>query len=393
MALGSRVGSYLDAARALMPKVLASADIIDRERELPAELANEIADRGFFRMLVPKSLGGGEIDYLDHLDIIQEFGKADGSTAWCINQNSVFATHSAVMPEATAREIWSDQRAVAANGPPTSSSNVVPVDGGYRLTGRWNFSSGCRHATWLAALTPVRYPGQDEGASKKDRQLLMLLVPKKDMELVDVWQVGGLRGTGSFSFEAKGLFVPRARTFNSYDSPRESGPLYVMPISLLFASGFASVALGVARGALDAVIELSGRKTPEGQLLLRDQGVVQRQIGQAEACWGAARAFLRETATTAWNSACNVHSLTLEERIQLRLSSTHAIRMSAEVVDVTYNVAGASAIFATNPIQRRFQDVYVIKQHLQGRMAHYDTAGKFFLGMDPRSRLEPREEF
>lgn len=369
--------SYLTIARELAHRVAAGTDRIDQERELPEELFAVLADKGFFRLLVPRSLGGGEIDYLEHLSIVETFAEVDGSTAWCINQNNVFATVSAKMPESLAREIWSAPRAVVANGPPTHAS-AIPINGGYRLTGRWNFSSGCRHATWMAAAAPVK----DSSKGKTEDRLLIM--PKEEVTLLDVWQVNGLRGTGTFSFEVEAVFVPSERTFNMADSPREEGPLYVMPMLLLFASGFACTALGVARAALDATIELSGGKRPRlDRNLLRDKSVVQREIGRAEAIWGSARAFLLETAAAAWESACAVHALTIEERIRLRLASTHAIRMAAAVVDIVYEVCGSDSIFEHGPIQRRFQDAHVITQQIQGRMAHYETAGQFFLGLEP----------
>ena len=376
-------GSYLTAARELAPRIAAAADDIDRERELPEKLFTELADNGFFRLLVPRSLGGGEIDYLEHLSIVQTFAEVDGSTAWCINQNNVFATVSAKMPESLAREIWDNPRAVVANGPPTNAS-AVPVSGGYRLTGRWNFSSGCRHATWMAAVAPVKDPNHGKEPSRGKGEDRMLIMPKGEVTFVDVWQVNGLRGTGTFSFEVKDVFVPNERTFSPSDTPREEGPLYVMPMLLLFASGFACTALGVARTALDAAVELAGGKRPRlDRNLLRDKPIVQREIGRAEAIWGSARAFLLETAAAAWESACQVHALTLEERIRLRLASTHAIRMAAAVVDIVYEVCGSDSIFENKPIQRRFQDAHVITQQIQGRMAHYDTAGQFFLGLEP----------
>ena len=377
------LGSHLAAAQELAPRVAVAADRIDRERALPPELFTALADKGFFRLLVPRSLGGAEIDYLDHLSIIQTFAEADGSTAWCLNQNNVFATVSAKMPERLAQEIWGNQRAVVANGPPIKAE-AVSVSGGYRLTGRWNFSSGCRHATWMAAIAPITHPDHAQDASTGKTDVRVLIIPKREAELVDVWQVNGLRGTGTFSFEVEELYVPSNRTFNPAGSPHEGGPLYVMPMLLLFASGFACVALGVARTALDATLEIAGGKRPRADAdLLRDKPVVQRQIGTAEAIWGAARAFLLDAANAAWESACKIHALTLEERIRLRLASTHAIRMAADVVDIAYNVCGSDAIFESNPIQRRFQDVHVITQQIQGRMAHYDTAGQFFLGLEP----------
>ena len=378
------VDYYLEAAREMATQVAAAADRIDRDRQIPSEIVGELADKGFFRLLMPRSLSGAELDFPDFLRIVQIFGEADGSVGWCINQNNVFATNSVRMPDQTAREIYSDQRAVVTNGPPVSSATAVPVDGGYRVTGRWNFSSGIRHATWVAALTPVSGSDGDENAVKDRDSFRTLLIPKQDVRLVDVWQVSGLRGTGSFSFEADDLFVPSSRSYAPSDRPREDGALYVIPTGLMFPSGFATVALGVARAALDAAIELAGRKTPfSGRGLQRDDATTQRQIGQAEAIWASARAFLRESTSSAWEGAQQNHSLTVAERIGLRLAGTHAIRMSADVVDIAYDVCGSNSIFASNPVQRRFQDIHVITQQVQGRLVHYDTAGRYFLGLEP----------
>ena len=374
-----KVVSFLDAARELAPSVVAAADRIDRERALPPELANAIADKGLFRLLVPKSIGGEEIDLMEFLAIVQTFAEADGSTAWCVAQNNIYSTVSAAMPKSTAREIWGDQRAVVSNGPP-ASAEAVPVDGGYRLTGRWNFSSGAPHATWVAAMAPIRHPDHDDDKGKEVRTMLL---PKKDVDMVDIWHVNGLRGTGSFSFEVQDVHVPSKRTFGASDSPREDGALYVLPLGLLFAVGFATVAIGVSRAGLDAAIEFTGTKRQRDQTLLRDEPVVHRQIGQAEAVWRSARAFLLEAASSAWEGARKTHSMTLEERIRLRLASTHAIHMAAEVVDIAYKLGGSDSIFIKNPIQRRFQDVHVITQQIQGRMSHYDDAGQFFLGLEP----------
>ena len=375
-------GYYMETARELAARVAAEADRIDRERQIPPELADEIAEKGFFRLLVPRSLGGAELDYLEFLRIVQVFGEVDGSVGWCINQNNIFATNSARVNEQAAQEIWTHTRNVVTNGPPVSSAEALPVDGGYRLSGRWNFSSGIRHATWVAALVPIGHRDQGDDASSDRRELRTLLIPKEDVHIVDVWQVNGLRGTGSFSFEVDDLFVPGYRSYSPSDGPREDGALYVIPTSLLFPSGFATVALGIARASLDAAIELAGVKLAD-QRMLRDKSTTQRQIGMAEANWSSARAFLRESASSVWDGARKNHSLTTEERIRLRLSSTHAIRTAAEVVDVAYTVCGSNSIFSINPVQRRFQDVHVITQQVQGHLAHYDTAGQFFLGLEP----------
>ena len=210
------------------------------------------------------------------------------------------------------------------------------------------------------------------------------LLPKEDVEFVDVWDVQGLRGTGSFSFTTHELFVPESRAMRLDLEPIETGPLYVIPQHLLFACGFGCVALGVARAGLDATIELASDKQPrfDGKTLAHD-AVVQSQIGKAEATWRAAKALLYESMGTVWESVKSTGSISVEERIHLRMAGTHAIRQSADVVDVAYNLSGSSAIFGSTKIQRRFQDAHVITQQVQGRESHYQTVGEYFLGLDP----------
>jgi len=209
-------------------------------------------------------------------------------------------------------------------------------------------------------------------------------MPKSDVRMVDLWHTAGLRGTGSFSFQVDDLFVPAERTFLQDGDSWSDGPLYCIPTTLLFATGFATVALGVARKSLDIAIEGGSRMPYRGGVRLGDQQTTQRAIGEAHALHSSARAFLRDSHARLWESACTQGSPTLDERIQLRVAATHAIRTSAQVVDTCYTLSGSGAIFQTNPIQRRFQDIHVITQHTQGHYMHYETAGQFLLGLEPK---------
>ncbi|MBM3943554.1 MAG: hypothetical protein FJ316_11685 [SAR202 cluster bacterium] len=378
------VAHYFDTARRLAGRVAANADLTDQERQLPPDLVGEIADEGFFRLLMPRSLNGAELDHPEFLKILEIFAAVDGSVGWCLNQNNVFATNCVRMPEQTAQRIWKERRAVVTNGPPTASARATPVAGGYRLRGKWNFSSGSPHATWLAALTPVALPGMPVDAPLDRDSARVLLIPKENARILDLWQVNGLRGTGSFSFAVDDLFVPSDYTYDPNGESREPGAIYVIPRTLLFAAGFSTVALGVARASLDYVISLSASKVPgRTKTLLRDQATTQRLIGESEAVWRSAKAFLRESANRVWEGACKNHALTTDERIQLRLASTFGIRSAAQVVDTAYGLCASSAIFASNPIQRKFQDIHVITQHIQGSFAHYETAGQHYLGLEP----------
>ena len=378
------IRSYLKEAKELARKVEKVSDQIDHDRQIPTDLSDEMADKGFFRLLLPQSLGGSELKHPDFLQILEIFADVDGSTAWCINQNNVFSTNSLRMPEDTAKEIWGEQRAVVTNGPPTSLSQAIPVDGGYRLSGRWNFSSGMDHATWIAAMAPIIDGTGPKDASRDRTGARIMLIPKDQVKFLDLWQVNGLRGTASFSYEIEDLYVPMDHTYDPTWAPRDITGVYGIPTTLLFATGFSTVALGVARSSLDAAISISGEKIPgRSSNLLQSQPATHRVIGEGEAIWKSSKAFLRQSASVVWESAYEKQYLTTEERINLRLATTHGIRMAAQVVDMTYNLCGTDAIFERNPIQRKFQDIHVMTQHTQGRFTNYETAGQFFLGLEP----------
>jgi alkylation response protein AidB-like acyl-CoA dehydrogenase len=212
-----------------------------------------------------------------------------------------------------------------------------------------------------------------------------MLFPKESARIVDTWDVQGLRGTGSHHFEVEDLLVPAEHTVWNYgDKVLEPGPIYAIPMVLLFACGFASVAVGVARAALDALGAMAASKTPRGApSSLREAPMVHLHVGQAEAILRAARAYLHTALGEVWQAVAGRGSITLEERVDLRRATTHAIRLATDVVDIAYNTAGSDAIYAGHPIQRRFQDMHVITQHIQGRLAHYESVGRFQLGLEP----------
>ena len=379
---------YFDTAHELAERVAENADQIDNDRQFPTALTDEMADKGFFRLLLPKSLGGAQLDHPEFLKILEIFAAVDGSTAWCINQNNVFSTNSLRMPRGIADQIYANGRAVVTNGPPASSARAIPCDRGYKLSGRWNFSSGITHATWIAALAPVLPEGQQPEAAFNRESGRVMLIPKSDVKFVDFWPVQGLRGTASFSFEVDDMFIPEERTYSPTNKPREDGPAYGIPITLLFASGFSTVALGIAKASLATAMELAEVKIPGRAFrLLQDEPTTQRIIGEAEAVWHSAKAFLREAHASVWESAQSGTPLTTEQRIKLRLAATFGIRKAKEIVDTSYELCGSNAILATNPIQRQFQDIHVVSQHIQGRATHFETAGQFFMGMDPQGNF------
>jgi alkylation response protein AidB-like acyl-CoA dehydrogenase len=373
----------LEAARKLAPQVQACADQTEADRELPRPLFEALADAGMFHLAVPRAIGGGELDLPTYVEVIEELGKADASTAWCVNQGAIYATYSARMPAAVARRIWIDTpRAVVANTPAATATAVV-VPGGYRVTGRQGFSTGCRHAAWVAAHAQVIENGRTRLEANGDPEARYLFVPVAEAEILDTWHVRGMRGTGTHHFAVHDVFVPAERTVLSATAPLiHDGPLYRIPRTLAFASGDAAVALGMARTCLSTFYELAGAKTPRAmQARLRDQSMIQVTAGHAEADLRTGRAFLFETVRDVWSAVTTTGALTLEQRATLRLATTHGIRLAAQVIDAVYNAAGATAAYQSNLIQRHFQDIHVITQHLQSRLAHYELVGQHWLGL------------
>ena len=355
-------------------------DRIDRVRRIPEDLVRPIIDAGYFRLLLPKSLGGAELAHPDFLKIVRIFAETDASVGWCVNQNNVFSTNSIRVSKEVAEAIWGDPQTVVTNGPPRPGTKAVASDDGYVLSGRWDFSSGISHATWVAALAPVF-----DSSGYGTKEMRTFLIPKSEVEVIDEWYVGGLSGTASLSFATSDHFVPKERSYGLNVPARESGPLYVIHTTPMFASGFATVALGVARTALDFAIDLTKRKIQQGGTsVLGADTTTQRSIAECEANWNSARAFLDEATAEMWQTVVETHALDDANRIKVRLAGTHAIRTSADVVNAAYSLCGSTAIFESNIIQRCFQDAHAIRQQIQGRPSNYDTVGQYYLGMEPK---------
>jgi alkylation response protein AidB-like acyl-CoA dehydrogenase len=378
-------GQPLDRARALAPLLDRWAEAVDAERRLVPALLDGLHEAGLFRLLLPRVLDGGEVDPVTFVEVVEEIAKTDGSAAWCLCQAGGCAMTAAYLSPEVARHVFEDRRAVLAWGP-GPDARAVAVEGGYRVTGTWSFASGCRHATWLGGHCPVVTPeGLPRRRADGRREERTMLFPTASAGLVDVWHVSGLRGTGSDAFTVTDLYVPHAYSV-SRDDPaerRHSGPLYCFPAGSLYASGFAGVAMGLARAMLDAFVELARDKTPRGgRRTLRDNHVVQSQVAQSEARLRSARMFLLGSLAEIWGDVGRSGALALEQRMTIRLAATYAIHQARDVADTVYAAAGSSAIFTAGAFERRFRDMHAVTQQLQGRASHFETVGQFLLGLE-----------
>jgi alkylation response protein AidB-like acyl-CoA dehydrogenase len=373
--------SLIERARAIAPLIAREADEIERTRRLTPAVVSALIENGLYRALLPQSLGGAEAAPDTFMQMMEEIAKADASTAWCLGQCTVCAMTAAWLDHDTAHEIFNTPPGILAWG--AIAHEARAVDGGYRVTARWDFASGSRQASWLGAH--VRIVGPD-GAPRKNAdgspEVRTILFPARSAVMHDVWQAIGLAGTGTDSYEVTDLFVPeRFTAFRDVTSAlREKGPLYKIGTGATFSLGFAAVSLGVARATLDAATALARAKHQSlAASAMRDNQAVQGLIGRTEGDLRAARAYLYATTNAMWRDLCASGEFSSTHRTAVRLAATWTIHQAAKVVDTAYHMAGATAVFRSNPFERRFRDMHAIAQQLQARDTHYEDVGKAIL--------------
>ena len=384
--------SVIARAEAVRPAVAAASDEIEAKRRLPPHLLDKLHEQKLFRLLMPKTSNGIETDPITFFHVIETISRADASTAWCLSQAGGCAMTAAYLDLPVAQEIFGGPRSVLAWGPgPRVKAIECTVNGvhGYRVTGTWAFASGGRHATWLGAHCPVFNEDGSPKTDAKGKQVeRTLLVPASAVQWTDIWDVVGLRGTASDQFALTDHFVAHDHGFTrDFQNPgrerREPGPLYRMSAMTCYETGFAGVALGIARGALDEFVETAKTKIPRGATSpIRDSAVVQMGLAQADIRVRSARAWLLQSLAEIWKRIQAGGDLTIEDRIVIRGASTNAIHSAREAVDYTYNAAGATAIFHSHPLERRFRDIHTVTQQLQGRSSHFETVGAWMMGAD-----------
>lgn len=383
---GSPAIDWVARAKDLAPVVEAAGERIEAERRLPQDIMSALHDAELFRMCLPRSLGGGEAKPLTVMQTVEALAAADASTAWCLGQALGCSRAAAFLDHEVAREVFGRRDALLAWGPPAGATKAVVVDGGYRLTGKWRFASGILNADWLGPNCPVVEPDGTPRLTPDGKPVVRcMLLPISSADVTDVWQVIGLRGTGSNSFAVTDLFVPEAFSFtrDSAADRREDDPLYHMPLTTFYGIAFAGVALGIARTALQSFIRLAADKTPShNTTVLRENPAVQRQVAQAEANLGSARSYLIDMIDTVWESGHLPEEWPLEDRARLRLACTHAVLRSRDTVAFAYQSAGASAIFQNNAFERRFRDMNTVAQQAQGQPVNMEHAGMALLGIE-----------
>jgi alkylation response protein AidB-like acyl-CoA dehydrogenase len=378
-------------AKELAPLITAHAGQTEQAREIAPEVLDALHDARLFRMLIPASCDGWEADPLSYMQVIEELAKADGSTAWCVVQASGCSVAAAYLAPEVARDIFGAPNAVMSSGPFNPDAKAIAIAGGYRVSGSWSFASGIKHAHWLGCHCLIyEADGTPRLAADGTPAERTMLFPKASARLKDIWHVVGLKGTGSDNYTIDDLFVPEAYNFTreSAADRRERGPLYRIPVYHLYGIGFAAVALGLARASLDAFMALAVDKKPSAKTVtLRDNAVIQSQVALAEAKLASARSYLVQSLGECWDTAVRGETLSMPQRATLKLAGTYAAHQSKDVIDTIYHAAGATAIFTSNPFERRFRDVHTVLQQVQAHFANFELVGQVLLGLPAQTKL------
>jgi indole-3-acetate monooxygenase len=390
MALASANASdavrLMEAAAGLGPTIKALRHEIDRERRLPRGLVETLHKLGFFSLWLARDLGGPELSLPDFVRIVEALAHYDASVAWCASIAANFSFFSGILSEPVARRIFvEDRAAVAGNMGPHGRAEIV--EGGYRVSGRWAYASGIGHSEWILGGCVVHDADGPRRLPNGSHETTLAFFPARDVQVIDTWEVGGLRGTGSHDYQVDDVFVPEAYAITRW-TPSRPGPLYALPFQTTGPVAIAAVPLGIARAVIDGVLELSGSKTPlMSSTPLREKPVAQAAIGRAEASLRAARAFLYEACHDAWNAVASGGRLGREQRALVRLSAAQAADAAKTVLQIAYDIGGGTSVYDSGPLQRCFRDLYTAVQHVQVHSVNFETCGRVLLGLEPGTVL------
>ena len=375
----------VERARMLLPVLVAATDRIEAERALPVDVLAAMHESELFRLTLPEYLGGSQLPPADLAQVTETIAMADASAAWCLGQALGCAMSAAFLDETPARKVFGPRDAVLAWGAGTGGK-AVATDGGYRVSGTWRFASGGKHASWLGGHCKVHEAdGSPRPAADGDQANRTALFPREAATIADDWYVMGLRGTRSEGYTVDDLFVEDALTLDR-ETPEErrlDATLYRFSTTNIYASVFSGVALGIARSALNDLLELAGHKHPRGaSSAMRDSPVVQTRLAELEATFASARAYQQQALRDVWQRVDSSRELEMLDRVQIRLATTYAINQATDVVEQVYRLSGATAIFESQAFERRFRDAHAVSQQVQGRHTNYETVGRFMLGLD-----------
>jgi 3-hydroxy-9,10-secoandrosta-1,3,5(10)-triene-9,17-dione monooxygenase len=358
---------YLDRVRALLPAVKERVARAESLRRLPEETFEDFQTAGLFRAIQPKRWQGFELDPATFFQAIVETSAVCASTGWILGVVGVHNWHLALFPPQAQEDVWGEDTSIQVSTSLAPTGTVERVNGGFRLRGRWSFSSGCDYCRWVALGGMA--PANDSGDAPEAR---VFLLPRRDYAIEDNWHVVGLCGTGSKDIVVLDAFVPEYRTHSYLDAfhlrnpgaALNDGPLYRIPFGAMFPNSIASPAIGVAMGALAAFGEQSRARLNlrDGSRLAEDP-FMQMRLAESAAEIDGAYASIRGNFAEMYGLACAGEEIPLARRARYRWDFANAVEWSLRAVNRLMAASGGRGIFLDNPVQRAWRDIHAIRAH------------------------------
>jgi alkylation response protein AidB-like acyl-CoA dehydrogenase len=384
------------AAAALRPVLRAYRDELEREQYLPKALVEQFHAAGFYRLVRPRELGGLQVDPLTYLRVVEVLSEASGSVGWNVCNNNIAQLVSLGLPDEGIQEIYGPGGDVAIAGTAVQGGGrAVPVEGGYRVTGRWPFGTGCQESGWMLGSFQIlegdRPRPSPDGASVYWRGVFH----RSEAQIVEgSWNVSGLRATGSFDWTVDDVFLPERRTMVHAGVPLDNqwshwpGISYALPAQAWVGPHHSAVITGISRAGIDALIELAAEKTPRGRTgRLCENPQVQDAVGRADAILNAGRAYRTAMVAELWNTIAAGEDTTLEQRARCRLAAVHAADSARAAMDLVYRQGGSTSYRRESRLAECWRDLHVVGQAVTIMPEWYPIGGRVYLGMDPGPRL------
>lgn len=386
--MGSTIDRELiEEAQRLSGEFAQMAEEVEAARRVPKALSDAMARAGFYRMFVPESLGGLEVSPVTGCRVFETLAVGDASCAWLSFIGATSGTTLARVPEDVAREVFSTPEIMIA-GVFAPNGRAEVADGGFSVSGRWQWGSGTENADWILGGSLLTQDGQPLKDGNGNPRTHMMMFRADEVEFLDTWHVAGLAGTGSLDFQVSDVFVPEGRAVGYLLPGNPDRPLYQFPNFTFLALGIAAVCMGIARASIDELVNLAQSKMRLGSSsTLAERPHSQLEVARAEAALRSARAFYYEAIESAWELAARGDEVPVTLRRDLRLATNHAVESSVQAVDRMYTLAGGTSVYDTSPLQRYFRDVHVATQHIMIGPGILETVGRLYLGMEANTSM------
>lgn len=369
--------AILANARLIAPLLREHAGQVEAARRLTTPVVEALRDSGVFRMSMPRSWGGPEVDLLTQVEILEVLSRADASAGWCAMIGSDSGYYSAFLDDPAARELYPNLD-VATAGWVIPAGSLEVAEGGYRLSGRWSFGSGCTHAEVICGGALVTEGGVPQPGPDGQPQWRVALLPADKVQVHDTWNTTGLCGSGSHDYSIEGQFVPADHTFALGASKRD-GTLYRWPG--MFIANLVAVPLGTAADALEVTMGiLDGKVLLPERVLARDQARVRAGMARAQALVGSARSYVYDTLGDFWATLDQGDDPSFAQRAALTGCFVHTLTTCREAVALLADAVGTTAIQRGSSLERNHRDLITMGQHIMGQAKMREWAGGLWFG-------------